>query len=569
MDAPELLTIDEAAHRAGVSVATMRRRAASGQVRASKPGKEWLVEASSVASKRPLPRAAGRLASRGSPRLDFRQALVQVRSRDLVEEWVPDVVRHEDELANAVRIHAAAAERVAAVGPFDAALEVEAAKTPFLSRPAVLLSVTDRVAFHAVVASALPRIENQLSPAVYSARASADSRYLLLSGTEQWVKWQKEVAKAISEGFVWMVRTDISGYFENIQHRILFAEFDALGPDPDVAAALKRMLGSWATVAGRGLPQGPDVARVLGNLYLIPVDQVMTAGPWRYLRYQDDIRVLAQSRRDAVEGMRQLQRETRLRGLMLSSDKTAALVADAARASTADAELDAAQYWATVAPSTAGRRVLRRILRRALGDGGRVDGRRARFSLYRLWRLRDSAPLKIVLQRFEDLAPLGSLGPQYLLPFLNRPSVQRRVTAFLEDGQRNTSAFLSTWLLAAMMEQGISIPDEWVVYARRIAANRNQPSYHRAIAANVMGARRRAADITWLKDAVKFEYEPAMLRAYLVALTRADELEKDVINIAVGRLAALQETVDYLRGRSDLPSLIDPHARVALARRNR
>ena len=566
MDVPEFLTIEEAARVAGVSVATMRRRAAAGDVRATKPGKEWLVEAASVTPARVAAVGAGGPASRATPRLDFDQALVQLRHRDLVELWIPDVLRFEDELANPVRVMATAASRVAGPGPFDAAVEVEAAKTPFLSRPALMLSLPDRVAFHAVVASIVRRIETQLSPSVYSARLSGDPKFLLLSGSESWVEWQNEVAKSIDDGFVWMVKTDISGYFENIQHRILFPEFDALGPDAVVSAALKRMLGSWATVAGRGIPQGPDVSRVLGNLYLVPVDQVMTAGPWRYLRYQDDIRLLAKSRRDAVEGMRQLQRECRLRGLMLSGDKTGALVGDAAKVSTADAELDAAQYWTWASPNRVGRRVLRKILRRALGVDGRVDGRRARFSLYRLWKLRDSAPLKLVLERFEDLAPLGSLGPQYLLPFLNRPSVQRRVTEFLQNGQRNTSAFLSAWLLAAMMEQGVSIPEEWVVYARRVAENRNQPSYHRVIAASLMGAGRRAADIAWLKDAVRFEYEPALLRGYLIALTRAGDLQRDAINTAVGRNPALEEAADYLRGRTSLPSLIDPHSRVPIRR---
>jgi hypothetical protein len=491
-----------------------------------------------------------------------------VRHRDLVEAWVPDVLRFEDELTNPVGILAGAAARIAGPGPFDPAVEVEAAKTPFLSRPAVLLSLTDRVTYHAVVASMVPRVESLLDASVFSARASSDPAYLLQSGTELWVNWQREVSRIIDEGFNWMVKTDISGYFENIQHRILFAEFDALGPDPEVSAALKRMLGSWALVDLRGIPQGPDVSRVLGNLYLVPVDQVMTAGPWKYLRYQDDIRILAKSRREAVEGMRQLQRECRLRGLMLSADKTTPLAGEAAVESTKDAELDAAQYSLAVAPTAVSRRVLRRVLRRALRTDGHLDGRHARFSLYRLWRLRDSAPLKLVLQRFEDLAPLGSLGPQYLLPFMNRPSVQQRVTAFLRDSQRNTSAFLSAWLLAAMMEQGVSIPSDWVVYARRVADNRNQPPWHRIIAANVMGAGGRAADLNWLKDAVKSEYEPGVLRGYLVALARAGDLQKSVTNVAVSRVPALQATVDYLRGRSDLPSLLDPHARVRIRPRS-
>lgn len=560
MDESQLLTIEEAAHLAGVSVATMRRRAAAGAVRATKVGKEWLVEAPSVpvASRSLTTPASGRR----SPAVNLEQALVQVRYRDLVELWVPDVLRFEDELDKPVNLLATVAVKLSGPGPFNPVVEVEAPKTPFLSRPAVLLSLTDRVAFHAAVASVMVRIETLRNPAVFSSVASSDPKYLLVSGRDQWLKWQDAAGAALDAGYTWMVKTDISGYFENIQHRLLFADIDALGPEPDVGAAIKRMLGSWATVNGRGIPQGPDASRVLGNLYLIPVDQVMTMGPWRYLRYMDDIRVLARSRREVIEGMRQLQRECRVRGLMLSGDKTAVLVGDSARESLVDSELDAAQYWVDVAPNREGRGRLRRILARALRADGTPNGRHVRFSLYRLWSLRDSASLNLVLRRLEDLASLGSLAPQYLIPFLGRASVQRRLTEFLEDPQRNVSAFLSTWLLAAMVEQPGTIPDAWIGYARRVARDRNQATYHRIIAASLLGVGRRASDITWLRDSVKTEFDPGLLRGYLVALARGSELDRDVSNVAVARVAALEQTVEYLRGRKDLPSLIELKKRV-------
>jgi hypothetical protein len=552
----QLLTIEEAATRAGVSVATMRRRAAAGAVKAHKPGKGWVVEASSVMAG---PRRTS--IARRSRAVDLDLALSHIRHRDLTELWVPDILGCEDEMGDSVNLLATVAARLADAGPFDPTTTVDVPKTPFLSRPGDLLTIEDRIAYHAAAGSLVDRIESLLGPEVFSARAAHDPRYLLRSGTDQWLAWLLDVKKDIESGYAWMVKTDISAYFETIQHRSLFADVDALGPDPAVATSLKRMLGTWATVPGRGLPQGPDASRVLANLYLVPVDQVMTSGAWRYSRFMDDIRILGRSRREAVDGMRQLQRECRLRGLMLSADKTKLLVGDAAVASLTDAELDAISYDMEIGADRTARRRLHRVFARALRPDGTLDGRRARFSIWRLRSLRDSASLKLVLGALEDLAPLGRLVPQYLAPFLTRRTVQRRFAAFLDDPQRNTSAYLSTWLLSAMLEQTGALPDAWIRYARRVARDRNQPTYHRVVASNVLALGRRPADLDSIRDAVKSEFDPALLRGYLVALARTSALDRDTIKTAISRSGALRRTVEYLNGRKVLPSLIYPRGR--------
>ena len=59
---------------------------------------------------------------------------------------------------------------------------------------------------------------------------------------------------------------------------------------------------------------------------------------------------------------------------------------------------------------------------------------------------------------------------------LGRP-VLDRLGAFLLDAERNTSAYLSAWLLATAVDAPTELPDNLITYARNIARDRNQPSF--------------------------------------------------------------------------------------------
>lgn len=554
-----MLTVEEVSELTGMSVATVRRHAKRGKFSAQKIGRQWLVRRSGVTVSR-----KSRVSIR-APQIDISNAMQQLRSRDFVEIWVPDILAFEDVIADPTDTLASASDRLAAQGPFDSVVEVEVPKSAFFSRPAAMLSIEDRVAYHAAVALLAPRIESALSENVFSARMSSDPRYLLLNGRNQWLRWKAAVKDAIAAGFAWVVKTDVTSYFDNIEHRLLFSDIDALNPDPGIAASLKRMLGRWASVPGRGIPQGPDVSRVLGNLYLVPVDEAMAAGTWRYLRYMDDIRVLGTTRAEVVMGVQALERECRRRGLVLSAHKTELLVGQAAVADETDSEMTTAQYWVDIGHDAEARRQLRRILRSALKQVGIADGRRARFSLWRLRGLRDHVEIRTVLDNLERLAPVASIAVQYLRPFLERKRVLDGLIRFLADPERNTSSFVSTWVLALLLEAP-RVPSEVLAYARRVTHNRNQPTYHRVVAANTLARGRRPMDLQWLADAVRSEFDPALVRGYVVALARVDSLSKDAEKSAVGRSADLAKTVRYVRSRNDLPSLIYKARRVAIVR---
>jgi excisionase family DNA binding protein len=556
VDDDDLLTVEEVAERTGLSVATVRRRAAQGSMAAEKVGRQWLIRASRVPKGRSQPRGGPTL-----PAVDLTKSLRELEHRDLVDVWVPDILAFEDMLADRASVMSEASMRLWNSGPFEAVVEVEVPKTPFFSRPASMPTLPDRLAYHAAVGSFAERVDGLLSERVYSARLSKDPDHLLLNGRDQWLRWNQAVIDSLDAGFLWMVKSDVTAYFDNIEHRLLFGDIDALNPDPRIASALKRMLGSWASVPGRGLPQGSDVSRVLGNLYLVPVDDAMRTGDWSYFRYMDDFRVLGRSRAEVQAGVRVLERECRKRGLTLSTHKTALLVGTAAKADLEESELDEAQYWMDIGNDAEARRRLRNILKSSLARVGNLDDRRARFSLWRLWRLRDHHEMGRVLENIERLGPVAPIVVQYLRPFLSRKRVQNGVEAFLMDRERNTSSFVSTWLLGLLIESQ-SNSRAVLAYARDICINRNEPAFHRAVAASVLALGGRPSDISWLRSALGTEYDPSIIRAFLVALARVSALTRDAQRLAVTRWPEAERTVQYLGGRTSLPSLVYRTTRV-------
>jgi len=222
-----------------------------------------------------------------------------------------------------------------------------------------------------------------------------------------------------------------------------------------------------------------------------------------------------------------------------------------------DTELDALQYAFDSASEDEEtlRKELRRLFKASFKRNGEVDTRRARFSLGRLFRLRDRAVLRTVLKQLEMLAPLREIVPKYLHPWLRRPSVQRRLTNFLQDPERNTSTFLSAWLMAVMIDLEPPLPEEWIDYARTIASDRGQATFHRATALNLLASSRHGRDLTRIEDVIGSEYDPELLRAGVVALARVGRLTR-LVETRARRIRGLESTIEYLQGKSDLPSLV-------------
>lgn len=334
----DLLTIEEAAARLGVSVATARRMAADGRISGHKSGKQWLIDGHALTPRTPArPRGSTR------PAIDLELALSHVRNTDLREVWVPDVLQHEDVLADTARVLARAQTTFESALP-GASRVVEVDKSPMLTRLAALLELSDRVSYQAAIGAFAERVDAALPESVFSSRLSGNTRYFTKHGGKQWVAWRRYVRTQLGEDDRWLAKTDLTAYFETIPHARLLAEVEALNVDAGVLDPLRDMLRAWGYTRDVGIPQGPNASRILGNLYLLPVDRAMLQAGWRYSRYQDDVRIVVDTKADGFKAIRQFQQECRARGLLVSSAKTKLLHGPAARADVdADTDLEQAQ----------------------------------------------------------------------------------------------------------------------------------------------------------------------------------------------------------------------------------
>lgn len=545
------ITVHEAAQRLGISTATVKRRLERGQIPGKKIGRQWIVDD----SKLPPPTRTSRLPKTGFGQVDTDEALKYVKITDLNELWVPDILRWEDLLASPAELLSEARAR-AATGTCDAAVQIEVPKTPMLTRPAVMLTLADRVAYQALVSVLLPATDAALSPRVYSSRATSRPPYLFKRSTKQWLRWHQRVAKEVKAGAAWVAKTDVSAYFESVDHEILFKELDAVGVPELILKPLREFLKVWSRTPGRGLPQGPNASRAFGNFYLAAVDCVMLDSGVNYWRYMDDVMIVAPTKAEAMAGMRLFEKECRQRGLVLSAHKTKIITGSEALKAGGDPVKDHAQYLLESNQATKAKRELRKIFKNAVGAEGNIDVGAATFSLWRLAQLMDKTPLGRVLTHLEDLGPVARIGAAYLRKFIADRKAEEALSAFLTDPTRNTSVITESWLFACLLEHPGKPPSEWVDRARVVAHDRNGPSFHRGLAVNLMVLSASLVDVAWIKNELRREFDPEMLRAYLVALARVRELDKVTLTMAGNRSRVLAPTIAYLRNRTVLPSLV-------------
>lgn len=546
----ENLTIEEAAYRLAVSVATARRWAASGKIAATKSGKQWIVDGAQLSGRRIRSRRSGQTS------IDPDAALRHVRRTDLAELPVPDILRYADELDNEDALLAVAQKKLDGSRP-DPSTEIHVDKTSVFTRRMVGLRLCDRVAWQAAIESFADRVEARTSPAVFSARLSDDDQYFFRRGSTQWSRWREAALGDLGTGEKWLVTSDLTAYFDTIRHRQLVADIESLNVDPSIVLAVRQMLREWGISDGVGLPQGPNASRLLGNLFLLPVDDAMLEADWKYSRYLDDVLIITTSRSDAVKAVRRFQHECEVRGLIVGSSKTQLLHGeDAIKRLSGSQQLATVDYLFQAQASNLARRELKKVLKQALRSKPNIDTRKARFSLWRLAKLREAGVVGQVLNRLEDLGPVASVVAAYLQPFITRKKVVDGIANFLADPSRSYSPFLCAWLFALMLEHPGRQPKQWSEQAMARVKDRNQPEYLRAVAATVVGKGARTGDVSWIKREVAREHDPTVLRGFTVALFWADALDRSTQTDLVNRNSELRQTISYLRGRTRLPSLV-------------
>ena len=88
----------------------------------------------------------------------------------------------------------------------------------------------------------------------------------------------------------WVLKCDIRKFFENINHEILLEILKKYIPDGDIIWLLERIIFSFSSAPGRGLPLGNLTSQLFVNIYMNEFDQFIKHGlkVKHYIRYADD-----------------------------------------------------------------------------------------------------------------------------------------------------------------------------------------------------------------------------------------------------------------------------------------
>ena len=109
----------------------------------------------------------------------------------------------------------------------------------------------------------------------------------------------------VAEGYTWVVDVDLDRFFDRVQHDVLMARVARKVSDPRTLRLIRRYLNAGIMVSGImqpssvGTPQGGPLSPLLANIMLDDLDQELEIRGHRFVRYADDIRVYARTKRAA------------------------------------------------------------------------------------------------------------------------------------------------------------------------------------------------------------------------------------------------------------------------------
>ncbi len=162
---------------------------------------------------------------------------------------------------------------------------------------------------------------------VFSNKTTLDAAniFFLEPWTDGFQAYQRSVASNYKAGRRWVAQFDLAAYYDTISNELLLSTVYPTTASSPQARKVGGWLKGWATQrAGwpvtHGIPQGPIASDLLAEAFMLPVDEWMI-GRHAYIRYVDDIRVFGKTELEVLEGVRDLERLMRDRGLVPQSKK--------------------------------------------------------------------------------------------------------------------------------------------------------------------------------------------------------------------------------------------------------
>jgi RNA-directed DNA polymerase len=184
-------------------------------------------------------------------------------------------------------------------------------------RPLGIPCVKDRVVQTALKMVLEPIFEQEFSEHSYGFRPGRSCKDAL-----------REVEKHLKSGYTHVVDIDIQGYFDHIPHQPLMRRVKEHIADGKVLELVEGFLKQGIMSEGieykaeEGSPQGGVISPLLANIYLNPLDWLMSQQDVKIVRYADDIVILCKSEQASQNAHQQVNDWMNEAGLTLHPEKT-------------------------------------------------------------------------------------------------------------------------------------------------------------------------------------------------------------------------------------------------------
>jgi len=247
------------------------------------------------------------------------------------DDFVPDMLKLMDvEQAKATVLKEVKEELDRGYSPSEI-LRIDVPKKGYTLRPCGYMAPKDRIVYQAVVDSISRRVEEPPEGCVFSHRLNENlkSPSMFRYWKVLWLGWRSKMREVYSSGYCCLLRTDITAYYEQIDHSILRNQIlNGQVSDERILDVLDTLLRRWAIsdVKHIGIPQGYDASSFLGNLYLINFDKIMMRQGLKYFRYSDEIYIFTRHEQEARKAIKLITEQLRTLHLNLQEAKTDILV---------------------------------------------------------------------------------------------------------------------------------------------------------------------------------------------------------------------------------------------------
>jgi len=138
----------------------------------------------------------------------------------------------------------------------------------------------------------------------------------------------RRVDSLLKQGYCWIVDIDLKSYFDTIPHPELMSLIEQQISDGRMLRLIESFfkqgilegLKEWQPEFG--CPQGAIISPILSNVYLNPLDHLMSNSGFEMVRYADDGVILCKNQEEAIRAFRLLQKWVENAKLTLHPEKT-------------------------------------------------------------------------------------------------------------------------------------------------------------------------------------------------------------------------------------------------------